>query len=157
MFEWIEFVCCFGEGITLEKVKTHTRKGEVVFTRQLIFYFSRMYQVGSLENIACRYGWDHATVVHSVKTINNYLRTDKHKTAKIDYYNSLIKKLKDLLPNVDKIANIIDPISKQISELEARSINLGLQIAFLKQEIEKLNSKKDEQQSVLKANEIGKR
>ena len=66
-------------GLRQEILKCNTRKKEVVEARQLVFYFAKeVYKLRySLAEIAAKYSRDHATCVHSIKTINNYLETDK--------------------------------------------------------------------------------
>ena len=137
MFEYIKFINCYGEGFTPQMIREETRKSEVVYTRQLIMYFGRKYKVGSLYFIGDLLGQDHATVSHAVKTINNYLDTDKAKKAKIEYYDKIIERVIVLNKKGEDIKAIIDPIEKQISELEARCINLTLQLSFLKTNLDK--------------------
>ena len=144
MFEWIEFIVCFGEGTTPDNIKLRCRDVGLVYPRQLIFYFANFYKCGTLSWIGAKYGLDHATVLHSIKSIRNYIQTDKAKKVRISYYNSLIKKVSDLFPAVNDISKVIDPLARQISKLESRSINLGLQIAFLKAELTKLELMKTE-------------
>jgi hypothetical protein len=138
MFDWIEFIVCFGEGLSPEEINIRKRDGELVYARQLIFYFARKYRCGSLSWVGDKYGLDHATINHSVKTIKNYIDTDKLKRARIEYYDSIINKVKQIAPKHKELESLIAPIEKQISELEQRCINLALQLAFLKNESEKL-------------------
>lgn len=138
MFDWIEFIVCFGEKLTPDEVKVNDRDVELVYARQLIFYFARRYDCGTLKWIGERYGRDHATVMHSIKSIENYIDTDKVKKGRIDYYKELIDKVKGLLPKGDEINKMLSPLSKQLSELESRCINLSLQISFLKSELSKI-------------------
>lgn len=138
MFDWIEFIICFGERLTPDEIKVNDRDGDLVFARQLIFYFAVENKCGTLEWIGSKYKRDHATVLHSVKTIKNYIDTDKVKRQRIEYYKSLIDKVKNLLPKTDEISNMLSPLSSQISDLESRCINLTLQITFLKTELTKI-------------------
>lgn len=133
MYEYIEFIICYGEGITPAQVKEETRKKEVVFARQLIMYFCVLFKVGSYAYIADIFGGkDHATVSHSIKAINNYIDTDKRKKGKIEYYDMLIRKVIHLKTKTDDLKDLLKPLEKEISDLEQRCINLTLQLAFLK-------------------------
>lgn len=132
MFEFIEFIICYGEGFTPEQVREVTRKQEIVYTRQLIMYFSKEYNVGSYAFIASKFEQDHATVNNALKVVKNYMDTDKEKKVKVEYYDKLIYKLNSLYKKSVDLTKVLDPLEKQISELEARCINLTLQLAFLK-------------------------
>jgi hypothetical protein len=133
MYEWIEFIISYGEGFNPEQIKNETREGEIVYARQLIHYFSVLFDVGTLKWIGEQTGGkDHATVMHSVKVINNYRDTNKTKRSKIDYYEKLINKLKDLNKQANQVKSIVAPLEREISQLEQRCINLSLQISFIK-------------------------
>jgi len=133
MYEYIEFIICYGQGIKPEEMKEETRKEEVVYVRQLIMYFCRKYNIGSLRAIGeMTAGKDHATVSHSVKTINNYIDTDKVKKVQIEYYDMLLGKVLTLAKQKDDLKELMKPLEKEISELEQRCINLTLQLAFLR-------------------------
>ena len=137
MYEYIEFIICYGEGITPDEVKIKTRKAEIVFARQLIMYFSMKFKVGTQGFIGnLTGGKDHATVIHSIKTINNYIETDKKKRFKIEYYEKLLGKVLDLelASKTSDIKRVLKPLEKQISDLESRCINLSLQLTFLKKQ-----------------------
>lgn len=59
-------------------IDIRTRKREIVFARQLCMSVARLATSNSLSVIANDYGHkDHATCIHSVKTINNLYDTDK--------------------------------------------------------------------------------
>lgn len=141
MYEYIEFIICYGEGITPAQVKEKTREERILYTRQLIMYFCRLFKVGSLSQVGSHFDGengqlkDHATVIHACKVIENYIDTDKIKRAKIEYYCKIINQVISLSKKGEDIKKIIEPIEKQISELEARCINLTLQLAFIKTDI----------------------
>jgi len=70
--------------VSLKQLTSKTRKREVVFCRFLAMNY--MYYVCkdilkisgiTLEFVGRRYGKDHATVLHAIKTIKNYQDTDK--------------------------------------------------------------------------------
>ena len=64
---------------------TSTRKRNVVQARQLSMYFAKKYTKASLNIIGEQCGGkDHATVIHSLKTVANLLDTDKQFRAVAD-------------------------------------------------------------------------
>ena len=139
MYDWIEFVICYGEGFTSQQIKElqDLRKVEVAFTRQLILYFANKYKKecgGSLKNIGSRYGKNHSTVLHAIKVIENYIETDKTKCAKIKYYEQLIGSIYLLVPKNEAIQKQLIPLENEISYLEQRVINLQLTLSFLKKD-----------------------
>lgn len=132
MFDYIEFVICYGEGFTPNMIREKTRKSEIVYTRQLIMYFCKKYNVDSYKTIASEYGQDHATMSHAIKTIENYIDTDKLKKTKIEYYHKIIEQVVKLSKKGEDIKKMIAPLEKQISEMETRCINLTLQLSFIR-------------------------
>lgn len=136
IFDYIVFIICYGEGFKPEEVMIETRKAEVVFARQMIMYFSVSFKAGTLAWIGERTGGkDHATVLHSVKAINNYIDTDSRKRAKISYYRALIEKVIRLSKKTVDLKAAMEPLEKEISALEQRCINLTLQVSFLKEKV----------------------
>ena len=137
MFEYIEFVICYGEGLTPDLVKEKTRKASIMFARQLVMYFCKEHKIGTLQVIGDNYGLDHATVLHAIRVIENYLELDKRKRIKIEYYRKIIDKVIKLAEKGNDIKEKLRPLEKQISELETRVINLSVQLMFLKSELNK--------------------
>ena len=135
MFEYIEFIICYGEGVSPEDVKREDRAKELVFARHLIMYFSVILGVGSYAMIGELMGKDHATISHALKAIANYIGTDKSVKAKIGYYDKLLRKVVKLTAKTDDLRGVLKPLEEQISELEQRCINLSLQVAFLKTKV----------------------
>jgi len=72
--------------MTMEQVTVTCRKQEFVFPRQLVHNFVKKYTKISLQAIADITGQEHATVLNSIKTINNYIESnDKEKKRVIEY------------------------------------------------------------------------
>jgi chromosomal replication initiation ATPase DnaA len=68
-----DYIC-----ITPEELQHKTRKREFVIGRQLCHYLSKKYTKTSLAIIGKRFGnKDHATVLHSNRTISDLIETDK--------------------------------------------------------------------------------
>lgn len=142
MFEYIEFIICYGEGITTEQVKQVTRKAEIVFARQLIAYFAVKYKSGTLAAIGSLIGGkDHATVFHSVETINNYIETDKAKRAKIEYYDALIGKVLSVAKKTDDLKDILRPLEMEVSDLTKKIDELRAVLAPLEEEAQNMTAK----------------
>lgn len=107
-------VVCDNEKISQDVVFKKTRKKEIIFARHLILYFARKYQLGSQAKIG-RYcgGFDHATVNHAEKAINNYIDTNPRKALLIKKYDDLI--LETEIPDL-KTEN--QQLKARISQLE---------------------------------------
>ena len=82
-------LCCNLLKVTSDELKTKSRCREIVFTRQLIHYILRLLNnkstiKASLAEIGRIAGnKDHATVLHSCKTIENLITTKHGNTAEI--------------------------------------------------------------------------
>ncbi len=63
--------------IPISKIKSKTRKAEVVKARQMYFYMARVLTTYSLSKIADNVYRDHATALHGIKTIQNELEIYK--------------------------------------------------------------------------------
>ncbi len=64
--------------IDVSRINENCRKQEVVLPRQIAHYFSKNFTKHPLWKIGKFFGnKDHATVIHSSKTIQNYIDTDK--------------------------------------------------------------------------------
>lgn len=135
IYYFIQFIICYGEGFKPEELLNETRKQEYVFARHLIMYFAVKFKVGTLGYIGAKIGKDHATVLHSIKAINNWMETDKLKKAKIDYYDSIIKRVINISEKNIDLKAAMEPLEKEISALEQRCINLAVQVAFLKEKV----------------------
>ncbi|MFT6748050.1 MAG: chromosomal replication initiator protein, partial [Glaciecola sp.] len=76
--DYIQKVVCDYFNLSLEMMKSKTRKREVVQARQISMYFSKSMTKSSLATIGAHSGGkDHATVLHACRTVNNLIETDK--------------------------------------------------------------------------------
>ena len=65
-------------GISYTEIIERNRKKEVKDARHLAVYFTKLYTSHKLKTIGHLFGGrDHATVLHSIDTINDYLTYDK--------------------------------------------------------------------------------
>jgi len=89
--DYIQKVVCDYFDMTLETLKSKTRKRNIVQARQLAMFFSKRLTKSSLASIGAQCGGkDHATVLHACKTVNNLIDTDKDFRT---YVDDLSKKL----------------------------------------------------------------
>jgi chromosomal replication initiator protein len=65
--------CCM---ITLEQLRSKTRKREIVEARQIYCKLAKKRTKYTLEQIGSAINKDHATVLHSVRTCNNLIETN---------------------------------------------------------------------------------
>ena len=83
--EYIQKVVCDYFKLSVDVIKSKTRKREVVQARQIAMYFAKSYTKFSLATIGAHCGGkDHATVLHACKTVNNLMETDKRFKAYVD-------------------------------------------------------------------------
>ncbi len=81
-------------GISLEDIKSKSRKREFADPRQICMYVLRRYTTMTTEYIGNYYNRDHTTVVHATKTITGYLEVDSVIRGKVnDIVNRLELKL----------------------------------------------------------------
>ena len=127
MIEAIIQIICSGEGFSKEDLFSRSRNGELVFARQLIFYFCHELKLGPDRFIGSQIYRDHATVIHSAKVIKNYIDTDKHKADKIKDYWKIILKYKEkesseinIFVLDETLRRDIDLTNQLISDLEEK-------------------------------------
>jgi len=83
--DYIQKVVCDYFDMSIETLKSKTRKREVVQARQIAMFFSKQMTKSSLATIGMHCGGkDHATVLHACKTVNNLMDTDKRFRGYVD-------------------------------------------------------------------------
>ncbi len=76
--DYIQKIVCDYFSLTIDMLKSKTRKREIVQARQIAMYFSKKMTKSSLASIgAVCGGKDHATVLHACRTVTNLAETDK--------------------------------------------------------------------------------
>ncbi|MCH3924334.1 MAG: chromosomal replication initiator protein DnaA [Bacteroidales bacterium] len=76
--EYIQKIVCDYFDITMEKMLSNTRKGDIVAARHISMYLARKLTKASLVTIGMKCGnKDHATVLHACKSISNSCETNK--------------------------------------------------------------------------------
>ncbi len=74
----IQKIVCDYFNIHVDQLQEKTRKREIVQARQVAMFFSKSMTKSSLATIGSQIGGkDHATVLHTCKTVNNLMETDK--------------------------------------------------------------------------------
>jgi chromosomal replication initiator protein len=82
--------------VTLDGLKSKSRKRELVIARQVVMYLAKQYTNYSLKTIGYYCGGrDHSTVIHAIQAINAMLDTDPKFRASLE---ELQRKLKTKLP-----------------------------------------------------------
>jgi hypothetical protein len=89
-------------------------------------YFCRIKKVGSLKFIGSKFDLDHCTVIHSVKTIQNYIETDKVKRKRIEEYANQLDCLKEIYSIKTQLEKALAPLQDEVSVIEQRLINIRL-------------------------------
>lgn len=71
--------------LTIDDLRIRTRKREIVEARQVCMWWLKNNTKQSLAEIGSYFGdFDHATVIHACKTVNNLIDTDKLFKEKIE-------------------------------------------------------------------------
>lgn len=73
----IEKIVCDYYGSTYDDLRAKNRVRVIVQQRYFIYFFCKGLTKNSLKTMAKRYGQDHATAIHGIKTIKNLLGYDK--------------------------------------------------------------------------------
>jgi chromosomal replication initiator protein len=85
--------------VSLESIKSKTRKKEIVIARQVAMYLAKQYTNHSLKSIGqyCG-GRDHSTVIHAIQAINDMLHTEHQFKAS---FEEIKRKVKVKLPQAN--------------------------------------------------------
>ena len=90
----IEMAVIAVTGVTLNRMKKKVRNRELVWARQLVYFFCRENRVRkSQTEIGSRYGQNHATVYHGQQRIENLLFADREMQRLVRDIRQLIPKL----------------------------------------------------------------
>lgn len=104
----IEQLVCSYFSITSDELLSKSRLRKVVEKRQIFHYTAKLYTKNSLAKIGNYrgYGYGHATVLNSIKTIKNLIETDKHWKSEIESF----------LVEVEKIPSIVNQKKLELEE-----------------------------------------
>jgi chromosomal replication initiator protein len=79
-------------GVSVDLMKSKTRKREIVQARQISMFFAKQLTQASLKNIGMYFGGrDHSTVIHACQTVNDLIDTDKKFKSDVDELTKRIK------------------------------------------------------------------
>lgn len=89
----IEHAVCSVWQLTPSKLHERTRKRKIVEARQLVFWYMTRLTKLSLADIGFIYGegYDHATVLHAKKTVNNMRDTNQEFREKLEQVEAQMK------------------------------------------------------------------
>jgi chromosomal replication initiation ATPase DnaA len=89
--EFIQQIVAEYFDISVEELKSKTRKKDIANARQIAMYFSQQYTKLPLKSIGDSFGGrDHSTVVHASKTVEKRSHSDT-------VYNRVLEELLDLM------------------------------------------------------------
>jgi chromosomal replication initiator protein len=90
-FGWICHIMEKYTGLKINDLKKRTRKREIVEMRQIGMFLTHLYVNMSIVDIGIEWGdFDHSTVLHACKTVNNLIDTDKKFKDKVGEIDKLI-------------------------------------------------------------------
>ena len=90
--DYIQKLVCDYFSVSVEQVKSKTRKREIVQARQISMYFAKDLTKASLKNIGMYFGGrDHSTVIHACQTVNDLIETDKKFRFDVEELSKRIK------------------------------------------------------------------
>ncbi|OUU01669.1 MAG: chromosomal replication initiator protein DnaA [Bacteroidetes bacterium MED-G17] len=90
--EYIQKLVSDYYGISVENIKSKTRKREITQARQISMYFAKQLTKASLKNIGAYFGGrDHSTVIHACQTVNDLIDTDKRFKEDVEELEKRIK------------------------------------------------------------------
>jgi hypothetical protein len=116
-FSEIQQIICMGEGMLPRILQGKTRQREIVFARQLIMYFVKIYSKKTTwAQTASKFGKDHATAMHAVNTIQNLIDTDKNIAIKVQLYRIQIESILNFEKNIvtDKLIEFKEVLKNRI-------------------------------------------
>lgn len=128
-------IICYYFGFEPEILNSKTRKREIVQLRQICHYFANEYLKYPSGRIGKEIGnKDHATVLYSIKTINNLIETDKYFASDIESIDNIIKS------NLSRLK----ACEITVSEDEIREAIVSSLVKVLQAKIKYINKMKNE-------------
>ena len=123
MISKIENIVCIGEGLDPSEIHVKDRYNEIKEVRQIIMYFARKMTNKSWKLIAGYFNLDHSTGMHSFKTIQNLIDTDRQFRERMIRHENRLKAIK-----IDKMVNIANdtfkPLEFEVMKLEKKIFDL---------------------------------
>lgn len=92
--DYIQKTVCDYYNISLDDLKSKSRKKEIVIARQVAMFLSKGYTNHSLKSIGYHFGGrDHSTVIHSVQSVDDMIDTNPEFSFSIDELRKKLKRL----------------------------------------------------------------
>jgi chromosomal replication initiator protein len=79
--------------VSLEDLRSRSRKRAIAFPRQVAMYLARKYTEESLVDIGRAFNRDHSTVLHAIKAVSTQVMRDTAVSAQVDILASKVKQL----------------------------------------------------------------
>jgi chromosomal replication initiator protein len=79
--------------VTVQELRSKSRKKEVAFPRQVAMYLARKYTEQSLADIGKAFNRDHSTVLHSIKVVSDRQLRETSVSAQLEILSNKIKQL----------------------------------------------------------------
>ena len=142
-FKEIEQIICSGEGIEPENLYEKTRLYNIVFARQLIYYFLSIFTKCTLRSLSDLYGQNHATVRHAIRAIKNYIEVDRKVRIKVNFYKAQILNRIDDFMKIEKEIELkkFEDIKNFIKECLEKNRAIDYQIIIIYNKYVELNQK----------------
>jgi chromosomal replication initiator protein len=79
--------------VSLEDLRSRSRKRAIAFPRQVAMYLARKYTGESLVDIGKAFNRDHSTVLHAIKTVSSQLVRNSSVGAQLEILSNKVKQL----------------------------------------------------------------
>ena len=134
--EKLKQIVCYNKEVDPDMLLLKTRKREIVESRQLVAYFLyKKFEKRSLHKRGLELGKDHATIIHSIQTVERLKEVDK------DYYFVFDNILKQVL-----LLNITNTVKrKKLLRLKIWSLLYSPTVTMIIQKLQKKLSEEVEQ------------
>ncbi len=90
--ETIRDIICRHFNLSMEEIRSKSRKRSIAWPRQVAMYLARRYTDASLEIIGRGFNRDHATVIHSVNRIEKQLNESGKVRHQIEFFTKQLEK-----------------------------------------------------------------
>ena len=84
---------CRHYDVSVHDVMGKCRRGEYIFPRHFAMYYVRQYTSLSLSEIGRMVGKDHATVLHSIRTVNDLIEMNGYRTTATQIKKRIVTRL----------------------------------------------------------------
>jgi len=79
--------------VSLEDLRSRSRKRAIAFPRQVAMYLARKYTGESLVDIGKAFNRDHSTVLHAIKSVSSQLVKNSSVGAQLEILSNKVKQL----------------------------------------------------------------